>query len=522
MVSAGFFKWLKRDEQLMRIQDNRIEPWTAVVAGTGRPHDRLNAVPADWKSLGLEKVIVVAPEALEPSADHDRAGITWRTLATALPFSGSAWRAVCEEVTTPTALILFGDSSPTVAMPDLRRLLSVATDTGASLVYGHYRETRPDGTPRDRATIDCQLGSVRDDFDFGPVVAINMAAAGRSLARFGPLSDSDVGGWYELRLRLSLESPPLRIPEVLSACVSRDGRASGVRQFDYVDPRYETAQRQLEGVATAHLERLGARLTGPFRAVPPPDGVFPVEASVVIPVRNRAATIGDAVRSAVEQVTDFPFNVIVVDNHSTDRTGQVLEELAAAHANVIRLVPVAAGLWIGGCWNLAVADPRCGRYAVQLDSDDLYAGPDTLQRMVDALRAGPCAMAVGAYRLVDFELNELPPGVVDHREWTRDNGRNNLLRVNGIGAPRAFDTRVLRAYPFPNVNYGEDYAAGLRLSREYEVARIYDPIYLCRRWEGNSDADLPPEVVNGHNAYKDRMRTLEILGRQRLDRAGTE
>jgi len=507
----------------MRIIHNRTESWTAVVVGAARPPaDWLKAVLPGWCAAGLAKVLLVAPETVEAEALFAEAEVAWRSIASSLPYSGTTWQAVCDELNTPSAVVLFSDSRPLVQAAELRRLLDVAADTNASLVYGHYRQTSADGTSREWPTIDCQPGSLRDDFDFGPIVAVNTQAARRSLARFGPLSESDLGGWYELRLRLTLESPPLRIPEPLAACVPLDSRASGTRQFDYVDPRYEAAQRQLERIATAHLERLGARLTGPFRTVPPHDRSFPAEASVVIPVRNRAATIADAVASAVGQSADFSFNVIVVDNHSTDGTGRIVRDLAGDHANVIHLVPEATDLLIGGCWNRAVTDPRCGRYAVQLDSDDLYAGPDTLQRMVDALRAGPYALAVGAYRLVDFDLAELPPGVVDHREWTRDNGRNNLLRVNGLGAPRAFDTRLLRAHPFPNVSYGEDYAVGLRLSREFEVARIYDPIYLCRRWAGNSDADLPPDVVNSHNAYKDRLRTLELLARQQLKSSGTK
>jgi glycosyltransferase involved in cell wall biosynthesis len=236
----------------------------------------------------------------------------------------------------------------------------------------------------------------------------------------------------------------------------------------------------------------------------------------VIPVRNRERTIADAVRSALGQRTGFAFNVLVVDNHSTDRTGALLEELAAQDPRVVRLVPDRTDLGIGGCWNHAVYSPLCGEYAVQLDSDDLYADEGTLERMVGHFQQGPYAMVIGSYTIVSFDLQEIPPGLIDHREWTRENGRNNALRINGLGAPRAFFVPLLRQIGLPNVSYGEDYAAALRISREYEVGRIYDPVYLARRWEGNSDAALPLATANRYDAYKDHVRTVEILARQEM------
>ena len=383
------------------------------------------------------------------------------------------------------------------------RMRQVLRETGAGWVFS-------DSAAHPR--IDYRPGSLRDTFDFGPVVALSVAAA-----RAAGLSPGlRWGGLYDLRLRLSETRPVVRVPEPLyEEGAPRDAPPSSGREvhFDYVDPRNRDYQLEMERVATAHLARIGACLPPDFLEVPEPDASFPVEASVVIPVRNRVRTIREAVESALSQRTPFPFNVVVVDNRSTDGTTAVLEGIRDE-----RLVPIVPGrrdLGIGGCWDLAVSSPRCGRYAVQLDSDDLYAGDDVLARIVDTLRAGPYAMVVGSYTTVDASLREVPPGLVDHREWTRENGRNNALRVNGFGAPRAFATTLLRRHGFPNVSYGEDYAVALRLSRDYEVGRLYESLYLCRRWEGNSDSALPRETQNRYDAYKDWLRTVEIEVRRR-------
>jgi glycosyltransferase involved in cell wall biosynthesis len=285
-------------------------------------------------------------------------------------------------------------------------------------------------------------------------------------------------------------------------------------QFAYVDPRQMDYQKEMEGVATEHLRRIGAYCSHDFLPVPETAAASPVLATVVIPVRNRERTIAEAVRSALSQKTDFPFNVIVVQNHSTDRTADILDGIAAQDGRLLHLVPKRTDLGIGGCWNEAVQSPACGRFVCQLDSDDLYADEHTLAKMIGMLREGRCGMAVGSYRLVNFNLEELPPGIIDHREWSDDNGRNNLLRVNGIGAPRAFATALLREFPFPNVSYGEDYAASLRISRDYQVGRIYEPVYLCRRWEDNTDAQLSNEQEVRYAMYKDGLRTQEIKQRQ--------
>jgi len=361
----------------------------------------------------------------------------------------------------------------------------------------------------DHPRIDYQLGSIRDNFDFGPVIAVNRQSA-RQVWQGGA---TRWAGVYDLRLRLSEKFPITRVPEPLYAASVTDSRSSGEKQFDYVDPKNRDYQIEMEQVATAHLRRMGAWLAPEFRPVPDEREAFPVEASVIIPVRNRERTILDAVHSVLGQAAGFTFNVIVVDNHSTDRTTEILRSIN--DPRLVHLIPEPRDLGIGGCWNEGLMSQACGRYAVQLDSDDLYSSPQSLALIVDELRRGPYAMVVGSYTMVNFKLETIPPGLIDHREWTRDNGRNNALRINGLGAPRAFDTSIVREIGFPNVSYGEDYAVGLRISREYEIGRIYDSVYLCRRWEGNSDSALPLETANRYDSYKDGLRTHEILARQR-------
>lgn len=380
------------------------------------------------------------------------------------------------------------------------RMSRAMADSRAGMVYSDS-----DGHPR----IDYQLGSIRDNFDFGPVIAISTAAA-RQVWQAGR---TRWAGLYDLRLRLSEKFPIVRITEALYAASVADARPSGEQQFDYVDPRNRDYQVEMEEVATAHLRRIGAWLPAEFRQVQQSNEKFPVEASVIIPVRNRERTIRDAVQSVLSQVTPFSFNVIVVDNHSTDRTTEILREMA--EARLVHAIPDRHDLGIGGCWNAGLALPACGRYAVQLDSDDLYSSEQSLARIVEELKRGPYAMVIGSYTMVNFKLETIPPGLIDHREWTRENGRNNALRINGFGAPRAFDTAIVRSIGFPNVSYGEDYAMGLRISREYEIGRIYDSVYLCRRWEGNSDSALPIETANRYDFYKDGLRTDEIAARQR-------
>jgi hypothetical protein len=379
------------------------------------------------------------------------------------------------------------------------RMAHVMRETGAGWVYSDSAEY-----PR----IDYQVGSIRDGFDFGPVVALSIPAA----RRVGIDSVWKWGALYDLRLRISEQYPIVRIPESLYKASQSDERPTGQKQFDYVDPRNRDYQIEMERIATAHLKRVGAWLPPRFDQVPAGEN-FPVKASVVIPVRNRDRTILDAVQSALGQGADFEFNVIIVDNHSTDRTTEILRGIN--DPLVRHIVPARRDLGIGGCWNEAIYSKDCGQYAIQLDSDDLYIDDGVLRRMVGELEAGPYAMVVGSYTMVDFALKEIPPGLIDHREWSRENGRNNALRVNGLGAPRAFNTSLLRRTGFPNVSYGEDYAVALRISRDYEIGRIYESVYLCRRWEGNSDSALPLEIASRYDWYKDWLRTVEIRARIR-------
>lgn len=384
----------------------------------------------------------------------------------------------------------------------LERMAQVAQASGAAMVYADRREQ--DGTLH--PVIDYQLGALRDDFDFGALWVVRVAAM-QEIAdqyRFAAL--------YALRLALSRQGELLHLHEPLYTEAETDLRQSGEKQFDYVNPRNREVQIEMERACTEHLRQMGALVVPTEFGQPEfPQSDAPVSASVVIPVYNRARTIMDAVQSALGQECSFPFNVIVVDNHSTDGTTELLR--ACQDERLVHIVPDQQGLGIGGCWDVAIRSVECGKYAVQLDSDDLYSSPATLQRIVDEMECRHAAMCIGAYRMVNFQLETLPPGLIDHSEWTDDNGPNNALRINGLGAPRAFRTDVLREVGLPNTSYGEDYALGLRLSREYPIARIYDELYLCRRWEGNSDAALSLDRQNSNNLYKDQLRTIELRAR---------
>lgn len=393
-----------------------------------------------------------------------------------------------------------------------RRMRIMAETCDMPLTYSWYREADDEGNVYDHPTIDYQLGSIRDDFDFGSVVLLNSADVLNATENFD--SDYDLlpdGGWYALRLKLLEGHGALCINEYLYEQTKTDFRLSGEKQHDYVDPRNADYQRLMEAICTGHLKQIGA-----FVSEPKPAEIgasyFAVEASVIIPVRNRVSTIMDAVESALSQLTDFPFNVIVVDNASTDGTSEALRTISDSRLIIMDAKP-EEGLGIGGCWNKAIQSNACGRFAVQLDSDDVYNSSATLQKIVDKFYEENCAMVIGSYTLTDFDLNVIPPGIISHSEWTAENGPNNALRINGFGAPRAFYTPIARDILFPNVSYGEDYAMALRISRTWKVGRIFESLYNCRRWKGNSDAALPIEKVNEHNIYKDFVRTVEILAR---------
>lgn len=482
---------------------------TTVVARVGKCD--LGKLVAPFAKLAcVDRVLALVPPGIQTAGGIE-------AIVTDQPDSGSALRSAIEKLTGDYVLFVDGDNEIRLGQYALERMMDVAEQTGAGIVYADYVVDEEAGVA-DRPTIDYQFGSIRDDFAFGPLRLVSRKAIEDAAKRHGPPADVRWSAQYDLRLKLSIDHALLRLPESLYTVVEDHSRNQHDEHFAYVDPRNVDVQLEREQVATGHLKRIGAYLEPRFEPVPRPSERFEVEASVVIPVRNREKTIADAVKSALSQAASFPFNVIVVDNHSTDRTTEILRDLAAGDSRVVHILPTRTDLGIGGCWNEAVASPRCGRYVVQLDSDDLYNGHNALAIMVTELKKGPYAMVVGSYRIVDFDLNELPPGLIDHREWTRDNGRNNVLRVNGFGAPRAFDASLLRRHPLPNVSYGEDYAVGLRFCRRYEVGRVWEPVYLCRRWSGNTDAALPILKANQYNTYKDRLRTIEILARQEMNR----
>ena len=405
----------------------------------------------------------------------------------------------------------------------LERFLRTADDTGAVMVYSDHYSVQ-EGKLEKHPVIDYQAGSLRDDFDFGSLWLVKA----QNLLDYAAQQDRQeyqFAGLYDLRLYLSRVGEIFHINEFLYTEDELDTRKSGEKQFDYVNPRNREVQIEMEKACTHHLEKVGALVdTNYYRQPDFDEQEFEYEASVIIPVFNREKTIADAVKSALSQKTSFKFNVIVVNNHSTDRTGEILSEIAhemeerndkqAGH--LVQIVPDRNDLGIGGCWNMAINSDHCGKFAVQLDSDDLYSSPKTLQKIVDAFHKQKAAMMIGSYRMCDFDLNTLPPGLIDHKEWTDDNGCNNALRINGLGAPRAFFTPLVRQIQFPNTSYGEDYALGLVVSRRYRIGRIYDELYLCRRWGGNSDAALSIDKVNANNLYKDRLRTMELKARQQM------
>lgn len=395
----------------------------------------------------------------------------------------------------------------------LERMLKIADDTQAGMVYADYY-AMTDGEKKNHPVIDYQEGSLRDDFNFGSLMVYN-AEALKEAAKGMDNTSYRYAGLYDLRLKVSQHYPLVHINEYLYTQVEEDIRASGQKMFDYVDPKNRAVQVEMEEACTQHLKDVGAYLKPKFEQIKFNKDAFAYEASVIIPVRNRIKTIKDAIKSVLKQVTGFKFNLIVINNHSTDGTTEVINEFKNDE-RLIHLIPERSDLGIGGCWNMGVHHTMCGKFAVQLDSDDVYNDENALQKIVNAFYEQNCAMVVGSYQMTNFEMEMIPPGIIDHREWTPENGRNNALRINGLGAPRAFYTPVLREIKVPNTSYGEDYALGLSISRRYQIGRIYDVLYLCRRWEDNSDALLDIVKMNTHNTYKDRIRTWELQARKRL------
>ena len=430
------------------------------------------------------------------------------------PFSRSETvRAAARTATAEFSLFYTRQTELSLVHFALERMLQVADDTGAAILYAD-RFLSKDGVVTPAPVIDYQEGALRDDFEFGGLLLLRTSALKEAASRM--TVDYEAAGLYDLRLKMSQKGRVEHIGEFLYYEIESDLRNSGEKLFDYVDPRNRSSQIEMEQAVTDHLKAVGGYLEPVFKTVDITEGEFAYEASVVIPCKNRVKTIGDALRSALSQQTDFPYNVIVVDDNSTDGTVEVIESFLGDP----KLVYIAQDpTWhaIGGNWNAAIHHPACGRFALQLDSDDLYFDEHTVQKFVDAFRAQDCAMVVGCYRMTDFDLNPLPPFVVEHREWSPENGRNNALRINGLGAPRGFWTPLLRRLNFPTTKYGEDYAVGLRISREYQIGRVWDVLYTCRRWGGNSDSDLSIEKVNANNFYKDRIRTWELQARIALN-----
>ena len=460
-----------------------------------------------------------------PYVDDAQAALTERNLSAepevasvsrldAATFRSTAClREMARKAKAPFTLIDTKTTELRLGRCSLERFLSVAEDTGAAMVYAdHFKETG--GVRSFAPVIDCQPGALRDDFDFGSVMLYRTSALQEAVSHME--TDYQYAGLYDLRLKVSRLGALVHINEYLYYEAETDTRKSGEKLFDYVDPKNRAVQIEMEQACTDHLKAVGGYLEPHFRAVTFEEGGFPVEASVVIPCKNRVRTIGDALRSALSQETSFPYNVIVVDDNSTDGTVEVIRSFLS-DPKLVYIAQDASYHAIGGNWNAAIHHPSCGRFAIQLDSDDVYADAHTVQKFVDAFHAQRCAMVVGTYRMTDFDLNTIPPGIIDHREWTPENGRNNALRINGLGAPRGFYVPVLRSFNFPVTKYGEDYAVGLRISREYQIGRIYEPVYNCRRWDDNSDAALDIDKVNANNLYKDRLRTWELQARISLN-----
>jgi hypothetical protein len=459
----------------------------------------------------VESVLAVCPEPIPCKGEKVR-------ILPAGPISsGETLNQVLAEARTKNLLFLAEAGKTSLEPQALTKFSEAAESTAAGIVYADFYDEGKAGKTLHPLN-DYQLGSVRDEFDFGPAILFPVAALRKALDKYGPVPEVKAAGLYDLRLKVSGDHAVHRLSEPLSTLSEGSGPAGDEKLFAYVDPRREGVQKEMEAVFTEHLRRIGAYLSPRHsRGIPQDPGPYPVEASVVIPVRNREQTVADAVRSALSQETDFPFNILVVDNHSADRTTSILSGLAGRHPTLKHIIPARRDLAIGGCWSEALGHEACGRYVVQLDSDDLYESPRTLQKLVDKLRGG-YGLVIGSYSLVDSKLKRIPPGLIDHREWTDENGPNNALRINGLGAPRAFPSALIRRIGFLNVSYGEDYAAALRICREYRVGRIFESLYLCRRWSGNTDAALTIEAANRNDAFKDRIRTEEVLARQRMNR----
>jgi Glycosyl transferase family 2 len=464
------------------------------------------------KTALVERIVIASEESVDLQLDK------CRVLVAGPIFSHETLSQILSEIKTKYIFFLPRAQQISIGPKALERILEKAEPTKTGLVYTDFYDESERGKILHPLN-DYQPGSVRDDFDFGAMTLFSVSAIRKALKKYGNIPRVKFAGLYDLRLKISIDHPTCHLKEPFYSVMRTDEPSGSQKLFAYVDPQNRALQKEMEAVFTDYLKKIGAYLPPDFKEVEQAATSFPVEASVVIPVRNRKKTIVGAVKSALSQQAGFPFNVIVVDNHSTDGTTAILSDLARKHPRLKHMIPVRTDLGIGGCWNEAVCAQACGRYVIQLDSDDLYGSGRTLQNMVDMLHQGKYAMVIGSYTLVDSGLKEIPPGLIDHREWTDENGHNNALRINGLGAPRAFNTSLMRKIGFLNVSYGEDYAAALRICREYRIGRIYQSLYLCRRWSGNSDAGLSIEEANRNDSFKDEIRTEEIAARQKMNQS---
>lgn len=479
-----------------------------------------------------QKISVLMPSFSAP--EFERTKVALSKLCSDSPIIGQANQAnslipFIEQAKTSYALLMLEACEISIENNDLNRMIEIANNCGAAILYSDFwlenqNSSNSNNSKQLIATPlnDYQFGSVREGFDFGALVLVDISKAKRALNNIkssqqgAQLEATQASAWYELRLALSLESLPVHVRECLYSKRALSKSSQHDKHFAYVDPSNRSSQIEFEQAFSRFAKRAGFYLEQNTLCINPELHDFKIEASIVIPVKNRKNTISDAIKSALEQQTNFDFNVIVVDNHSSDGTTELLEKIAAQDSRLIHIKPTRLDLLIGGCWNEAINSKHCGRFALQLDSDDIYINNQTAQKIVDAFRQERCAALVGAYQLVNFKLESIPPGLIDHREWNDQNGHNNALRINGLGAPRAFYTPVAREIGFPNVSYGEDYAMMLRILRKYKLGRIYEPLYLCRRWEGNSDAQPSVDTMNRFNAYKDSLRSFEIQARINL------
>ena len=426
--------------------------------------------------------------------------------------SSDTIKLIGDQSDTKYSLIYIKDTILEPGQYAIERYFHIAEGTGAGLVYSDFFQI----TNEERANfplIDYQKGSLRDDFNFGSVLFYNSGCLKKAILE--TTANYLYAGLYNLRLKVSQQADLIHINEYLYTEIEVDNRKSGEKQFDYVDPKNRAVQIEMEDACTAHLKTVGGYLTPDFKTIEFDKIKFSVEASVIIPIKNRVRTVEDAIKSVLIQKTNFKFNLIIIDNFSTDGTSELIKKYASLDNRVIHIIPGRTDLGIGGCWNEGVDHTDCGKFAVQLDSDDVYQDENTLQTIVNAFYEQNCAMVIGSYNMTNFDMEIIAPGLIDHKEWTPENGRNNALRINGLGAPRAFYTPVLRNIKVPNTSYGEDYALGLRISREYQIGRVYTSLYLCRRWDDNSDTSLDVVKMNGYNLYKDKIRTIELKSRQK-------